>query len=122
MTAEICARIKGGVNRDDAKDLKDMSVSDGFVDAGAAFDDAQCVPVLNDLTIDGDTATLKGYFFGTQGTVSVGGQNAAIRSWDANTIAFTLPDGVKGKQEVVVTPANKAYGRDFFSITPDTVH
>lgn len=120
--AEICARIKGGVNRDDAKDLKDMSVSDGFVDAGAAFDDAQCVPVLNDLTIDGDTATLKGYFFGTQGTVSVGGQNAAIRSWDANTIVFTLPDGVKGKQEVVVTPANKAYGRDFFSITPDTVN
>lgn len=119
---EVCARIKGGVNRDEAQDLKDMSVSDGFVDAGAAFADEQCVPVLNDLTIDGDTATLKGYFFGTQGTVSVGGQNAAIKSWDANTIVFTLPDGVKGKQEVVVTPESKAYGRDFFSITPDTVN
>lgn len=119
---EVCARIKGGVNRDEAQDLKDMSVSDGFVDAGDAFADEQCVPVLNDLTIDGDTATLKGYFFGTQGTVSVGGQNAAIKSWDANTIVFTLPDGVKGKQEVVVTPESKAYGRDFFSITPDTVN
>lgn len=119
---EVCARIKGGVNRDEAQDLKDMSVSDGFVDAGAAFADEQCVPVLNDLTIDGDTATLKGYFFGTQGTVNVGGQNAAIKSWDANTIVFTLPDGVKGKQEVVVTPESKAYGRDFFSITPDTVN
>lgn len=120
--AEVCARIKGGVNRDEAKDLKDMSVSDGFVDAGAAFDDEQCVPVLNDLTIDGNTATLKGYFFGTRGTVSVGGQNAAIKSWDANTIVFTLPDGVKGKQEVVVTPKNKVYGRDYFTITPDTVN
>ncbi len=120
--AEICARIKGGVNREDAQGLTNMSVSDGFVDAGAAFTDAQCVPVLNDLTIDGDTATLKGYFFGTQGTISVGGQNAAIKNWDANTIVFTLPDGVKGKQEVVVTPANKAYGRNFFTITPDTVN
>ena len=119
---EVCARIKGGVNRKDAQDLKDKSISNGFVDAGAAFVDEQCVPVLNDLSIDGDTATLKGYFFGTQGTVSVGGQNAAVKSWDAKTIVFTLPDGVKGKQEVVVTPANKAYGRDFFSITPDTVN
>lgn len=114
---EVCARIKGGVNRDEAKDLKDMSVSDGFVDAGAAFDDAQCVPVLNDLTIDGDTGTLKGYFFGTQGSVSVGGQNAAITGWTDNTITFTMPQGLKGKQEVIVTPENKAYGRNVFEVS-----
>ena len=114
---EVCARIKGGVNRVDEQDLTDMSVSNGFVDAGAAFDDAQCVPVLNDLTIDGNTATLKGYFFGTQGTVSVGGQDAAITGWMDNTITFTMPQGVKGKQEVIVTPANKAYGRNFFEVS-----
>lgn len=115
---EVCARIKGGVNREEAQeDLKNASVSQGFVDAGAAFDDTQCVPVLNDLTIDGDTATLKGYFFGTQGTVSVGGQNAAITGWADNTITFTMPQGIKGKQEVIVTPENKDYGRNIFEFS-----
>lgn len=115
---EVCARIKGGVNREEAQeDLKNASVSQGFVDAGAAFDDEQCVPVLNDLTIDGDTATLKGYFFGTQGTVSVGGQNAAITGWADNTITFTMPQGIKGKQEVIVTPENKDYGRNIFEVS-----
>lgn len=115
---EVCARIKGGVNRKEAQeDLKNASVSQGFVDAGAAFDDTQCVPVLNDLTIDGDTATLKGYFFGTQGTVSVGGQNAAITGWADNTITFTMPQGIKGKQEVIVTPENKDYGRNIFEVS-----
>lgn len=116
--AEICARIKGGVNREEAQeDLKNASVSQGFVDAGAAFDDEQCVPVLNDLTIDGDTATLKGYFFGTQGTVSIGGQNAVITGWADNTITFTMPQGIKGKQEVIVTPENKDYGRNIFEVS-----
>ena len=115
---EVCARIKGGVNRDEAQDdLKNASVSQGFVDAGAAFDDTQCVPVLNDLTIDGDTATLKGYFFGTQGTVSIGGQDAAITEWTDNTITFTMPQGVTGKQEVIVKPENKDYGRDIFEVS-----
>lgn len=115
---EVCARIKGGVNRKEAQeDLKNASVSQGFVDAGAAFDETQCVPVLNDLTIDGDTATLKGYFFGTQGTVSVGGQNAAITGWADNTITFTMPQGIKGKQEVIVTPENKDYGRNIFEVS-----
>ena len=115
---EVCARIKGGVNREEAQeDLKNASVSQGFVDAGAAFDDEQCVPVLNDLTIDGDTASLKGYFFGTQGTVSVGGQNAAITGWADNTITFTMPQGIKGKQEVIVTPENKDYGRNIFEVS-----
>lgn len=115
---EVCARIKGGVNREEAQeDLKNASVSQGFVDAGAAFDDTQCVPVLNDLTIDGDTATLKGYFFGTQGTVSIGGQNAAITGWADNTITFTMPQGIKGKQEVIVTPENKDYGRNIFEVS-----
>lgn len=115
---EVCARIKGGVNRKEAQDdLKNASVSQGFVDAGAAFDDTQCVPVLNDLTIDGDTATLKGYFFGTHGTVSIGGQNAAITEWADNTITFTMPQGIKGKQEVIVTPENKDYGRNIFEVS-----
>ena len=122
--SEICARIKGGVNRTDAQaDLENASISNGFVDAGAAFDDAQCVPVLNDLKIEGGQATLTGYFFGDKGgTVSIGGQNAATTQWADKSITFTLPADVKGKQEVKVTPKGKDYGRNFFSITLDTVN
>ncbi|MDO4289015.1 MAG: S8 family serine peptidase [Eubacterium sp.] len=115
--AEVCARIKGGVNRDEQKDLAEASVSGGFIDAGAAFDDSRCVPVLNDLTIDENgQATLEGYFFGTQGTLAVGGQAAEVTSWDEHTITFAMPEGVSGKQEVVVTPEGKDYGRNFFSV------
>lgn len=123
--AEICARIKGGVNRNEAQGLKDMSVSDGFVDARAAFDDAQCVPVLNDLKIDGNTATLTGYFFGDEaGTLTVGGQTVSVsgENWKASTITFTMPQGLEGRQEIVVTRAGKApdkdYGRDIFEVSP----
>lgn len=121
---EVCARIKGGVNRDEAQDdLKNASVSQGFVDAGAAFDDKQCVPVLNDLKVEGNSATLTGYFFGEQGSVNIGGKKVSeIKSWEDRTIVFTLPDGVMGRQEVMVEPAGKEYGRNFFSITPDTVN
>ncbi|MDO4289016.1 MAG: S8 family serine peptidase [Eubacterium sp.] len=116
--AEICARIKGGVNRDDAQqNLTGASMSDGFIDAGAAFDDSQCVPVLNDLTIDEKgQATLKGYFFGSPGSLTVGGKAANIVSWDEHTITFDLPEGVNGKQEIVVIPEGKDYGRNFFSV------
>lgn len=115
--AEICARIKGGVNRTEQKDLADKSVSGGFIDAAATFNDSQCVPVLNDLEIDENgQATLSGYFFGTQGVLTVGSQAADVTSWANNTITFTLPAGVSGKQEIVVKPEGKDYGRDFFEV------
>lgn len=115
--AEICARIKGGVNRNEQKDLADKSVSGGFIDAAAAFDENQCVPVLNDLEInENGQATLSGYFFGTQGSLTVGGQTADVTSWADNTITFTLPAGISGKQEIVVKPGGKDYGRDFFEV------
>ncbi|MEG0379967.1 MAG: S8 family serine peptidase, partial [Eubacterium sp.] len=54
---EVIARIKGGVNRDKAEEngLMDKSVSQGTVDAAAAFDDTKVVPVLNNLTVVGNT-------------------------------------------------------------------
>ncbi|WP_195270167.1 S8 family serine peptidase [Eubacterium sp. 1001713B170207_170306_E7] len=123
--AEICARIKGGVNRAEAQDLVNMSVSDGFVDFGAAFDQSQCVPVLNDLKIENGMATLSGYFFGSaQGAVTVAGQPAAIveNGWSDNSITFTLPEGLTGEREVMVTrPGEETkYGRASFAISAGT--
>lgn len=119
---ELCARIKGGVNRNVQASLENASVSNGYIDAGAAFDDEQCVPVLNDLNIEGNTATLTGYFFGAQGSLTVGGQETSIIEWNTDKIRFTLPVGAEGKQEISVHPSGKDYGRDVFIITPDTVN
>ena len=118
---ELCARLQGGVNRKVQEDLKDASVSGGYIDAGAALSDDSCVPVLDNLSITGNTATLTGYFFGAQGQLTVGGQAVTVTEWQADRISFTLPEGVRGKQEIRVEPAGKDYGRDLFIITPDTV-
>lgn len=119
--AEICARVKGGVNREDAIGLEDICVSGGFVDAAASFEDSQLVPVLNTLEMDGNKATLSGYFFGEeQGTILVGDEQVEVKSWSDNTITFTVPEGTSGLQEVLVTAQDGQYGRNFFEITDAT--
>ena len=119
--AEICARIKGSVNREEAIGLEDICVSGGFVDAAASFDDSQLAPVVNSLDTDGTTATVTGYFFGKeQGSVQVGGQQAAVNSWSDNVVTFTVPEGVSGLEEIQVTAKDGQYGRNFFEITAAT--
>lgn len=125
---EIAARIRGGVNRADAQGLKNKSVSDGFIDAAAALDKTamKCVPVLNNLSVNGDTASLTGYFFGdTQGTLTIGGKSATVSEWTDRKITFQIPDGIRGKQEIRIvrsgTKASTDYGKNYFSVSPDTV-
>ncbi|MEG0376845.1 MAG: S8 family serine peptidase [Eubacterium sp.] len=122
-TKEVIARIKGGVNREGAASngLADKSVSQGTIDAAAAFDDDQVVPVLNDLTVSGTAATLKGYFFGEKGTITIGDKEAEVTNWTEDEITLALPADVEGLQEVKVTTSAGRYGRNFFKITPDTI-
>lgn len=120
--AEIIARIRGGVNRSTAAatGLADKSASGGYADAGAAFTDP--MPVVNDLSVKGTTATVSGYFFGTDtGTVTIAGQPAAVTSWSDRTITAAVPEGLDGTLEVVVTRSGGAdqWGRDSFAIQPD---
>lgn len=114
---ETIARVKGGVDRSTATALGDKSVSGGFVDAGAAFTDA-VVPVLDALTVSGDTATITGSFFGEDaGSVTIGGNAVtAATSWTANSITVSLPEGISGTQEVKVTRGDDAWGRKFLTI------
>lgn len=123
---EIAARIKGGVNRTEAQSLENKSISDGFIDAAAALDTTKCVPVLNNLSVNGDTASLTGYFFGNaQGTLTIGGKTAAVSKWSDHQITFQIPDGIRGKREVRVvrsgTNASTNYGKNYFSLSPDTI-
>ena len=106
--------------RSEAIGLEDKSVSQGFIDASACFDGQKLVPVLNDIQVDGSTATLTGYFFGEQGNLTVGGKEATVQEWNDNSITFTLPEDVSGKQEIIVTSKDGDYGRDFFNISVPT--
>ncbi len=124
--AEIAARIRGGVNRKDDQGLENKSISDGFIDAAAALDKNQCVPVLNDLSVEGDTASLTGFFFGdTKGTLTIDGKEVSASTWKDREIAFQLPEGTRGKKEIRVVRsggnAGTAYGKNYFSISPDTI-
>lgn len=128
---EVIARVKGGVERKDnvANGTDQASVSMGYVDAEAAIsdDDNDRVPVLNDLSVEGTTGTLTGFFFGgTEGEVTFGGQPAKILKWTEQEITIEIPASISGRQEVGVTStiasATGNYGRDFFNITPDTVN
>lgn len=115
--AEICARLKGGVNRTDGFDLEERSVSGGFLDAGAAFDDTRVVPVLSGIQQDEETAELTGYFFGTEtGSVTVDGAAAQLESWSDNSITIILPEGSAGNRQVAVISAEGKYGHDYFDI------
>ncbi|MEG0681138.1 MAG: S8 family serine peptidase [Eubacterium sp.] len=129
---EVIARIKGGVNREDAnEDLIDKSISNGFINAAAAVEgNAACVPVLNNLETANGKATLTGYFFGNEkGTLKVGEsaiEETEIKEWTTDTssqkstITFNMPANIGGKQEITVIPVNKDYGRGFFNVTADT--
>lgn len=124
--AEVIARIKGGVNRESVVgdsstyDLKGKSVSDGFVDAAKTLNPEECVPVLDSLETSEGTATLKGHFFGTQGSITIGDQSVTPESWTEDTITFKVPQNLEGRQAVIVTPNGKDYGRNYFNLTQYT--
>ncbi|MEG0411157.1 MAG: S8 family serine peptidase, partial [Erysipelotrichaceae bacterium] len=123
-TEEIIARIKGGVTRLSDSDLKDKSLSQGFLDVEAVFDDNQLVPVLDEVTKEGENYILSGNFFGDAGTLRVGGTEATIINWNKQKITFKLADGIAGHQEFIVTSNAKPekYGHNYFNISANSLN
>jgi len=107
--AQISARITGGTT-DDAK-IADMCKSGGFINVAKAASDPN--PAVQAVTLNGRTATLTGYFFGSKGSVTVGDAAATVTDWSDTSITITLPDGVTGEQPFVVTDAAGQSGRMF---------
>ena len=72
-------------------------------------------PVPNSVTVSGDSATIKGYFFGNnQGSVKIAGRTATITSWSDRTITLTVPGGTKYTElEYIVTREDGKNGRNF---------
>lgn len=122
-TEKNIARIKGGVNREAPQNntIVNSSVSMGYVDATKSVgQETGLVPVLNEMTVDGGEATIKGYFFGASGKVEITGSTASVLSWSDEEIVFALPENAEGSEAVTVTNASNEYGRNFFTVTPDT--
>ena len=115
---KIVARVQGGTT--DSADLKDLCRSGGYINTAKAATDPN--PAIQKVGVDGQTAVLKGYFFGTQGSVTVGGKTATVTSWSDTSITVTLPSGLTGMQEFTVTDSTGQHGRDYADVGNDAAH
>jgi len=109
---KIAARLTGGTT--DSADLKDLCRSGGYTNTAKAATDPN--PAIQKIAVDGQTAVLTGYFFGSQGSVSVGGKDATVTKWNDTAITVTLPTGLTGMQEFVVTDSTGQHGRDYADV------
>ena len=106
---QIAARLRGGTA--DSTAMEDLCRSGGYLNVAKAALDPN--PVVESITISGGTAVLEGYFFGSQGSVTAGGKSAAITAWDDTSVTVTLPGGLNGLQEFVLTDAAGQHGRNY---------
>jgi len=109
---KIAARVTGGTT--DSADLKDLCRSGGYTNTAKAASDPN--PAIQKIAVDGQTAVLTGYFFGSQGSVSVGGKDAAVTKWSDTSITVTIPSGLTGMQEFTVTDSTGQHGRDYADV------
>ncbi len=112
---EIRARIAGGVTR--TEEMKDLCASGGYLDLEKAVTNPY--PVLDALEQNGSEAIIKGYFFGSTGTLEMDGKQVEVKSWSDRELVFTLPGGTReGLHEFKITDKSKQeygttqYGRD----------
>ena len=113
---EIRARLAGGVTR--TEEMSDTCVSGGYLDLEKAV--TTPYPVLDELTQQGNRGILKGYFFGSEGTLTMDGEELRVSEWTDTQITFTLPAGTaEGMHVFRVTDTETAadgsqYGQDHF--------
>lgn len=113
---KLIARIKGGVKRTES--LTGVCTTMGVVQADTAYKtEAELFPVPQSVEVseDGSTAIISGYFFGSEtGLVSVNGRPASITSWSDNQIKITIPNDTEyGFLEYSVTRNDNKNGRNF---------
>ncbi len=112
----IRARLAGGVTR--TEEMADTCVSGGYLDLEKAV--TSPYPVLDELIQQGNRGILKGYFFGSEGTLTMDGEELAVSEWTDTQITFTLPAGTaEGMHVFRVTDTGTAvdgsqYGQDHF--------
>ncbi len=118
--AALTRVLKGSVTQYDS--LSGLCSSNGMIDASkfSATGEESRVPTVVSATLSSDeeTIAIKGDSFGAQeGSVTIGGKGAAVKSWSENEVVVERPAGlISGYLEVVLTRADGkscSYGQTF---------
>lgn len=108
---ELRARIIGGTVK--IPSMKDKILTGGRLSVEKALNNPS--PVVNSASLEGETLTIEGFFFGADGalTLSAGGaeQTLEAESWSDGKITAKLADAPSGECEITVTRPDGEWGR-----------
>lgn len=108
---ELRARIIGGTAK--IPSMKDKILSGGRLSVEKALNNPS--PVVNSASLEGETLTIEGFFFGADGTLtlSAGGAERTLEaeSWSDGKITAKLADAPSGECEITVTRPDGDWGR-----------
>ena len=108
---ELHARIIGGTVK--IPSMKDKILTGGRLSVEKALNNPS--PVVNSASLEGETLTIEGFFFGADGalTLSAGGAERTLEasSWSDGKITAKLADAPSGECEITVTRPDGDWGR-----------
>lgn len=108
---ELRARIIGGTVK--IPSMKDKILTGGRLSVEKALNNPS--PVVNSASLEGETLTIEGFFFGADGalTLSAGGAERTLEaeSWSDGKITAKLADAPSGECEITVTRPDGDWGR-----------
>ena len=108
---ELRARIIGGTVK--IPSMKDKILTGGRLSVEKALNNPS--PVVNSASLEGETLTIEGFFFGADGalTLSAGGAERTLEasSWSDGKITAELSDAPSGECEITVTRTDGDWGR-----------
>ena len=108
---ELRARIIGGTVK--IPSMKDKILTGGRLSVEKALNNPS--PVVNSASLEGETLTIEGFFFGADGalTLSAGGAERTLEaeSWSDGKITAKLADAPSGECEITVTRPDGEWGR-----------
>lgn len=108
---ELRARIIGGTVK--IPSMKDKILTGGRLSVEKALNNPS--PVVNSASLEGETLTIEGFFFGADGalTLSTGGAERTLEaeSWSDGKITAKLADAPSGECKITVTRPDGDWGR-----------
>ena len=111
---KLAARVTGSVQRNEY--LEGRCISDGLFRLDKAVT-GDTYPVPGKLTVNADTFTVEGYFFGdTKGMLKLGENVCNVRSWTDTKIVADLPENYEAGDHLVEVTGGKGSGHRRFRL------
>ena len=108
---KLAARVKGSVFRNDY--FEGRCASDGLFRLDKALA-GETYPVPGKATVEGDSFTVDGYFFGTEkGTLKIGERECTVTSWTDTKIVAELPEDFEAGEYMVEVIASNGSGHRY---------